>query len=67
MPVTTTVITSYSIHYTKLYETYLAKAVEISPERPVLIDRFLPDAVEVEADAVSDGTDAFVPASHNFV
>jgi len=42
--------------------TYLAKAVEISPERPVLIDRFLPDAVEVEADAVSDGTDAFVPA-----
>jgi len=42
--------------------TYLAKAVEISPERPVLIDRFLPDAVEVEADAISDGTDAFIPA-----
>jgi carbamoyl-phosphate synthase large subunit len=41
---------------------YLEKAVSISPERPILIDRFLQDAVEAEADAVSDGVDAFVPA-----
>jgi carbamoyl-phosphate synthase large subunit len=41
---------------------YLAKAVEVSPERPVLIDKFLENAIEVEADAIADGQDAFVPA-----
>jgi carbamoyl-phosphate synthase large subunit len=33
-----------------------------SPERPILIDRFLENAIEAEADAIADGTDAFVPA-----
>jgi carbamoyl-phosphate synthase large subunit len=32
------------------------------PERPILIDKFLENAIEAEADAISDGTDAFVPA-----
>ncbi|HBT78504.1 MAG TPA: carbamoyl phosphate synthase large subunit [Planctomycetaceae bacterium] len=41
---------------------YAATAVEVTPERPILIDRFLQDAIEAEADAVSDGTDAFVPS-----
>jgi len=41
---------------------YLEAATEISPDRPVLIDRFLDNAIEAEADAISDGTDAFVPA-----
>ncbi len=35
--------------------TYMAEAVEASPERPVLIDKFLSDAIEVDVDAVSDG------------
>ncbi len=41
---------------------YVAAAVDISPERPILIDKFLEDAIEAEADAIADGTDAFVPA-----
>ena len=36
--------------------------MEVSPERPILIDKFLEDAIETEADAISDGTDVFVPA-----
>jgi len=50
------------VHDEEMLREYVAKAVEISPERPILVDRFLEDAVEVEADAISDGTDAFVPA-----
>ncbi len=41
---------------------YVAGAVDMSTERPILIDKFLEDATEAEADAISDGTDAFVPA-----
>ena len=41
---------------------YVAAAVDVTPERPILIDRFLENALECEADALSDGTDAFVPA-----
>ena len=41
---------------------YVAKAVNVTPERPILIDRFLQHALETEADALSDGQDAFVPA-----
>jgi carbamoyl-phosphate synthase large subunit len=36
--------------------------VDVTPERPILIDRFLDNAIEAEADALADGTDAFVPA-----
>ncbi len=35
---------------------YIDEAVEASPERPILVDRFLEDAVEVDVDAVCDGT-----------
>lgn len=41
---------------------YVSAAVEITPERPILIDKFLDNAIEVEADAISDGENAFVPA-----
>ncbi len=46
----------------RMLRQYVRAAVEISPERPILIDKFLEDAIEAEADAISDGTDAFVPA-----
>jgi carbamoyl-phosphate synthase large subunit len=41
---------------------YVSRAVEIWPNLPILIDKFLENALEVEADAISDGTDAFIPA-----
>jgi carbamoyl-phosphate synthase large subunit len=41
---------------------YVSRAVEIWPDLPILIDKFLENALEVEADAISDGTDAFIPA-----
>ena len=43
-------------------EKYMAAAVGVTPDRPILIDRFLKHALECEADAISDGTHAFVPA-----
>jgi carbamoyl-phosphate synthase large subunit len=46
----------------RMLRHYVQAAVEVSPERPILIDRFLENAIEAEADAISDGTDAFVPA-----
>ena len=41
---------------------YMKAAVGVTPDRPILIDRFLSHATECEADAISDGTHAFVPA-----
>ena len=41
---------------------YMAAAVGVTPDRPILIDRFLQHALECEADAICDGTHAFVPA-----
>jgi carbamoyl-phosphate synthase large subunit len=41
---------------------YVTAAVGVSPDRPLLLDKFLEDAIESEADALSDGVDAFVPA-----
>jgi carbamoyl-phosphate synthase large subunit len=46
----------------QMLEEYVAKAVGVSPDRPLLLDKFLEDAIEAEADALSDGIDAFVPA-----
>ena len=40
----------------------MAKAVDASPQRPILIDKFLEDAVEVDVDAVCDGTDCVIGA-----
>jgi carbamoyl-phosphate synthase large subunit len=50
------------VHDEKMLERYVAAAVDVSPERPILIDKFLENAIEAEADAISDGNDAFVPA-----
>jgi len=41
---------------------YVAKAVGVTPDRPLYLDRFLCHAMECEADALSDGTDVFIPA-----
>ena len=41
---------------------YMAAAVGVTPDRPILIDRFLNHALECEADAICDGTLAYVPA-----
>ncbi len=41
---------------------YMAAAVGVTPDRPILVDRFLNHALECEADAISDGTHAYVPA-----
>ncbi|MGF7010890.1 carbamoyl-phosphate synthase large subunit [Lachnospiraceae bacterium PF1-22] len=43
-------------------KSYMAAAVGVTPDRPILIDRFLAHALECEADAISDGEHAFVPA-----
>ena len=50
------------VHDEEMLERYVAAAVDVSPERPILIDKFLENAIEAEADAISDGGDAFVPA-----
>ncbi|MGZ4540690.1 MAG: carbamoyl-phosphate synthase large subunit [Blastococcus sp.] len=41
-------------------EAYIAKATDVSPEHPVLVDRFLEDAVEVDVDALFDGTELYL-------
>ena len=41
---------------------YMEGAIGVTPDRPILIDRFLMHATEVEADAVCDGKDCFVPS-----
>jgi carbamoyl-phosphate synthase large subunit len=46
----------------EMLEQYVAEAVDVSPDRPLLIDMFLEDAIEAEADAIADGNDVFVPA-----
>jgi carbamoyl-phosphate synthase large subunit len=50
------------VHDEDMLREYVAAAVEVTPERPILIDKFLVNAIEAEADAIADGTDAFVPA-----
>jgi carbamoyl-phosphate synthase large subunit len=50
------------VHDEEMLCHYMKHAVEVSPERPILIDRFLSNAIEAEADAIADGEDAFVPA-----
>jgi carbamoyl-phosphate synthase large subunit len=50
------------VHDEDMLRRYVAAAVDVSPERPILIDKFLQNATEAEADAIADGTDAFVPA-----
>ena len=50
------------VHDEEMLVQYLTAAVGVTPDRPILIDKFLEDAIELEADAIADGTDAFVPA-----
>jgi carbamoyl-phosphate synthase large subunit len=50
------------VHDEETLRDYVARAVEVTPEHPILIDRFLADATECEADALSDGTAVYVPA-----
>jgi carbamoyl-phosphate synthase large subunit len=46
----------------QMLKTYVKAAVDVTPDRPILIDKFLENAIEAEADALSDGEQAFVPA-----
>ncbi len=50
------------VHDAEDLTLYVSRAVEIWPDLPILIDKFLENALEVEADAISDGSDAFIPA-----
>ncbi len=50
------------VHDDEQMEVYMANAIGVTPERPILIDRFLKNALECEADAISDGEEVFVPA-----
>jgi carbamoyl-phosphate synthase large subunit len=50
------------IHDEEMLRHYVAAAADVTPDRPILIDRFLDNALETEADALADGTDAYVPA-----
>jgi carbamoyl-phosphate synthase large subunit len=50
------------VHDEEMLAHYVAAAVGVTPERPILIDKFLEKAIEAEADAISDGTDAMIPA-----
>ncbi len=45
-----------------MLKRYMEAAVDVTPERPILLDRFLENALETEADALADGRDAYVPA-----
>jgi carbamoyl-phosphate synthase large subunit len=50
------------VHDQEMLRRYVTAAVGVTPDRPILIDKFLENAIEAEADAIADGTDAFVPA-----
>ncbi|MBQ4363701.1 MAG: carbamoyl-phosphate synthase large subunit [Oscillospiraceae bacterium] len=50
------------VHDDDQMKIYMAAAVGVTPDRPILIDRFLNHATECEADAISDGEHCFVPA-----
>ena len=48
------------VHHESELKAYLRDAVEVSEDAPVLIDRFLDDAIEIDVDAICDGTDVFI-------
>ena len=50
------------VHDSESLRVYMNAAVGVTPDRPILIDRFLSHAMECEADAISDGENVFVPA-----
>jgi len=50
------------IYDEEMLRSYIGAAVGVTPDRPILVDKFLENATEVEADAIADGTDVFIPA-----
>ncbi|MFC1910223.1 carbamoyl-phosphate synthase large subunit [Chloroflexota bacterium] len=50
------------VHDEEELKMYVSTAVGITPDKPILIDRYLENAIETEADALSDGEDVFIPA-----
>ena len=50
------------VYNEKMLLEYMKAAIEVSPEYPILIDRFLEQAMEVEVDAVTDGEEIYIPA-----
>jgi len=50
------------VHDEDMLRQYVQAAVGVTPERPILLDKFLENAIEAEADAISDGNHTFVPA-----
>ncbi|UXA10534.1 carbamoyl-phosphate synthase large subunit [Mycobacterium sp. SMC-8] len=44
----------------KTLEGYITRATQLSPEHPVLVDRFLEDAIEIDVDALCDGTEVYI-------
>jgi len=50
------------VHDEQMLMEYMAAAIGVTPDRPILIDKFLDNALETEADAIADGSDAFVPS-----
>jgi carbamoyl-phosphate synthase large subunit len=48
------------VHGARALEGYIREAVEVTPDAPVLIDRFLEDAFEMDVDAIADGTDVVI-------
>jgi len=50
------------IYDEQMLREYVAKAVGVTPDRPLYLDRFLHHALECEADALSDGKAVFIPA-----
>ena len=49
------------IYDESMLRQYISEAVGVTPERPILIDKFLENAVEVETDAICDGVEVFIP------
>ena len=49
------------VHSDEEMKIYMAGAIGVTPDRPILIDRFLNHAIETEADAICDGENCFVP------
>ncbi|WP_455283294.1 ATP-binding protein, partial [[Eubacterium] cellulosolvens] len=50
------------VHDEEELRVYVAEAVGVTPDKPILIDRYLENAIETEADALSDGQDVYIPA-----
>ncbi|MBX6371847.1 MAG: carbamoyl-phosphate synthase large subunit [Acidothermus sp.] len=48
------------VYDASMLESYMARATQASPEHPVLVDRFLDDAVEIDVDALFDGEELYI-------